>query len=295
MCPCGNEDDGAGPCPGPDGRPLCNNDELRNFFGPEAEGIIWIEDEAAQVLGNPPLGKSISPELRHLLSMPINFGEIERTRQARLQQLRDEGISGVVMGPDGTVTPHLDPPPALVAMADQAWKASRDARAEAPQAAAEGRCVSPPIGCGQPLGSALSVAFRDRASRAEYDITGMCQRCQDLMFRPEPSELLAMASDPRNYERCSVCGEWRELEHVDVGVGIMSGHDCCSNIRHRGEPGPPRCRRVAGCGFGADHQYNCDPPPQASTPEMEVERLTEWLVEHMGYDPDEPPEHTQIR
>lgn len=38
------------------------------------------------------------------------------------------------------------------------------------------RCIEPPIGCGKSL---KDIPFRDPSSASEYDITGMCQACQD--------------------------------------------------------------------------------------------------------------------
>lgn len=43
-----------------------------------------------------------------------------------------------------------------------------------------GRCVPSPIGCGGP-----AVEFRDEASRKEFSISGLCQRCQDSIWPPE--------------------------------------------------------------------------------------------------------------
>ena len=142
---------------------------------------------------------------------------------------------------------------------DQAHAAVRDVRSDGPAAERELRCVAPPTGCGQPppTGS-LATAFRDRASRAEYDITHMCQSCQDRLWAPSEEDILAMALDPR-FERCPVCGEYRELEFIDVGVGTISGHDCCAGVRFRGEPGPGRCERTPGCAFGAEHFHGCEP------------------------------------
>lgn len=67
----------------------------------------------------------------------------------------------------------------MVAAVDQVLAEMRDARAEVPVATAECRCVSPPIGCGQPL---PVDALKDDASRREYGITGLCQVCQDRLF-----------------------------------------------------------------------------------------------------------------
>lgn len=38
-------------------------------------------------------------------------------------------------------------------------------------------CVSPPFGCGKPI-----TPFVDEASRKEYTMSGLCQRCQDVIF-----------------------------------------------------------------------------------------------------------------
>lgn len=149
-------------------------------------------------------------------------------------------------------------PPALQAVVDQSAAAVRDNRLDGPQAAAEGRCAAPPMGCGQSLPDGLSGSFRDEKSRREYDITHLCQTCQDVWFAPDPEEIAELEADP-SWVRCEVCGEYRELQFVDVGVGVISGHDCCAGIRFRGEPGPPKCTRVAGCVFGADHVLHCEP------------------------------------
>lgn len=41
----------------------------------------------------------------------------------------------------------------------------------------EQRCVPPPIGCGQP-----ATTFMDELSKKEYQISGLCQNCQDEIF-----------------------------------------------------------------------------------------------------------------
>ena len=41
-------------------------------------------------------------------------------------------------------------------------------------------CVPEPIGCGQPV-----VAFRTDADANEYEISGLCQCCQDELFDGE--------------------------------------------------------------------------------------------------------------
>jgi hypothetical protein len=171
---------------------------------------------------------------------------------------------------------EIDPPPPSAAgvsstdaafihsMLDQAKAMSRDMRADLPAAHAEARCVTSPIGCGQPLKPDLARHFRDQASRDEWRITGTCQSCQDLLFKPDDDEIAAMAANP-DYERCDVCGEWRYLESVDVGVGVMRGHDCCADIRFRDEPRPPACTRTPGCYFCVDHAHECVPREKGET------------------------------
>ena len=44
-------------------------------------------------------------------------------------------------------------------------------------------CVPSPIGCGQ-----LVTQFRDEVSEREYEISGLCQSCQDKIFG-EPDEI----------------------------------------------------------------------------------------------------------
>lgn len=44
----------------------------------------------------------------------------------------------------------------------------------------EQRCVAPPMGCGKPL-----TTFRDPLSKREYEITRLCQECQDKFFTEE--------------------------------------------------------------------------------------------------------------
>jgi hypothetical protein len=49
-------------------------------------------------------------------------------------------------------------------------------------AMATGFCASPPIGCGQKV-----KGFSDAVSAREYNITSLCQNCQDRIFA-EPDE-----------------------------------------------------------------------------------------------------------
>lgn len=44
-------------------------------------------------------------------------------------------------------------------------------------------CIPEPIGCGRPVGK-----FRDQLSAREYDISGLCQECQDKVFQPPEDE-----------------------------------------------------------------------------------------------------------
>lgn len=46
-------------------------------------------------------------------------------------------------------------------------------------ARATGRCIAPPFGCGEPIGE-----FRDARSMREYEISFLCQECQDEVFGP---------------------------------------------------------------------------------------------------------------
>lgn len=144
-------------------------------------------------------------------------------------------------------------PPALRAELDQARAEVAAMRADRPEAHAERRCVGPPTGCGQPLGKPLSVAFRDRESRAEYDITGMCQSCQDELWKPSDEDITAMDLDVESYGRC-YCGEYRPYEFVDVGVGVIRGFDCCDPL-----PGNPQCQvrspEDTRCLLQADHAH----------------------------------------
>lgn len=39
------------------------------------------------------------------------------------------------------------------------------------------RCASKPFGCGMPI-----TQFRDALSKKEYQISGLCQSCQDAFF-----------------------------------------------------------------------------------------------------------------
>lgn len=45
------------------------------------------------------------------------------------------------------------------------------------------KCVNPPIGCGRPV-----TGFKDEISRQEYEISGLCQDCQDQVFGQEAGD-----------------------------------------------------------------------------------------------------------
>jgi hypothetical protein len=188
---------------------------------------------------NSPADEPADPDTDGLLPLP----------HPRLSDARDD-LPALMIAPINATAIH--------ALLDQARSMARDMRADLPAAHAGERCVAPPIGCGQPLKPNLAQHFRDQASRDEWSITGTCQACQDELFKPDEDEIAQMATDP-NYERCDVCGEWRYLESVDVGVGVpIRGHDCCADVRFRGAPAPPLCSRVPGCRFGADHFHDCE-------------------------------------
>jgi len=40
------------------------------------------------------------------------------------------------------------------------------------------KCINPPLGCGKDI-----VYFINSISRMEYTISGLCQTCQDKLFR----------------------------------------------------------------------------------------------------------------
>lgn len=144
----------------------------------------------------------------------------------------------------------------ILAVFDQVQAAVRDGRVDKPQAAAERRCVAPPMGCGLPLAEGRYGPFRDTASQREYELTGYCQACQDKFFAPPLEEVQA---DP-GWERCGECGEYRELQYVDVGVGVMSGHNCCAEVRFGGAPPRPRCGLTPHCVFAHGHAHHCEVP-----------------------------------
>ena len=47
---------------------------------------------------------------------------------------------------------------------------------------ATNRCSPPPFGCGRPVNA---LDFTDALSAKEYQISGLCQTCQDAFFKEE--------------------------------------------------------------------------------------------------------------
>ncbi len=47
------------------------------------------------------------------------------------------------------------------------------------EAISDGRCIPLPIGCGEDFSMS---EFKDKLSRKEYTISGLCQKCQDSVF-----------------------------------------------------------------------------------------------------------------
>ena len=49
-----------------------------------------------------------------------------------------------------------------------------------------GRCAAKPFGCGRPVNP--TTDFVDELSRKEYQISGLCQSCQDSVFNDEQEQ-----------------------------------------------------------------------------------------------------------
>lgn len=45
------------------------------------------------------------------------------------------------------------------------------------------RCINPPFGCGKAI-----VSFRDSLSEHEYTISGLCQECQNEVFKGQTGD-----------------------------------------------------------------------------------------------------------
>lgn len=56
---------------------------------------------------------------------------------------------------------------------------------------AQNVCLPKPIGCG-----GAAIEFRDALSRKEYTISGLCQRCQDDVFKSESPEPVSIGPEP---------------------------------------------------------------------------------------------------
>jgi hypothetical protein len=177
--------------------------------------------------------------------------------RARAEQ-RGEPVSHMIFIDEELSPTTTQPVRNLLEMVDEAWAASRAARAEAPQAAQEARCVSPPMGCGQLTGG----FFKNDTSRAEYGITGLCQRCQDALFVPPPDmspEDIADLERDEDWFRCFECGEWREMTEVDVGVydskGRSARYEVCCPTWEDSYVRLPRCTEVPDCQIGEGHVH----------------------------------------
>lgn len=53
-------------------------------------------------------------------------------------------------------------------------------------AMANNRCLAKPIGCGKTIDPLTE--FKDKLSRREYKISGLCQSCQDMVFAAPDEE-----------------------------------------------------------------------------------------------------------
>lgn len=65
------------------------------------------------------------------------------------------------------------------------------------------RCAKPPYGCGKPV---KPDDFTDEPSKTEYNISGLCQSCQNAFFK-DPDEYLDNDDDLENWERDQLAGE----------------------------------------------------------------------------------------
>lgn len=140
-------------------------------------------------------------------------------------------------------------PPHITSFLDQIKAGVRQLKG-----AALGHCAPVPAGCGKKID--LQHEFRDQLSACEYEITHLCQSCQDIVFAPSAEDVEYMVSHPRLFGRCVVCGEYREYEEVDVGVGIMRGFDCCQSLLPP-DQWPPRCTQTRDCALCEGHAHTC--------------------------------------
>lgn len=144
-------------------------------------------------------------------------------------------------------------PPHLTATLDQVHAEVRANKRDNAAAAAESRCATVLAGgCGKPIG--FYSEFRDAPSQREYELTRLCQSCQDLMFMPPAEEMYENLDD---FGRCGTCGLWRDYVHVDVGVGVIKGFNCCGSANPP-VPWPGKCDKEQGCFLDKGHALNCE-------------------------------------
>ena len=139
-------------------------------------------------------------------------------------------------------------PPHLLAILDQAKAQVRDMKDTEP-----GYCAPVPAGCGKKIEPG---EFRDQASTREYQITHLCQSCQDVLFAPCDDEVAEMAADSDRFGRCVVCGEYRAWDYVDIGVGEIRGFTCCVATLPF-DQWPPRCTKTPDCALCEGHAHDC--------------------------------------
>lgn len=58
------------------------------------------------------------------------------------------------------------------------------------------RCAATPFGCGRPIN--VSAEFSDELSKKEYQISGLCQKCQNSVFCDEQEQY---SDDAEDWER----------------------------------------------------------------------------------------------
>jgi hypothetical protein len=151
-----------------------------------------------------------------------------------------------------------NPPPHLAAFVDQVSAMVRENKRDGASAESESRCSLPEVGgCGKTID--LETEFRDHTSQAEYKITHLCQDCQDKMFMPPAEEMYENLDD---FGRCGICGLWRDYVHVDLGVGVIKGFNCCGTTNPP-VPWPGRCDKEPGCFLGKGHALDCEHNPKA--------------------------------
>jgi hypothetical protein len=76
----------------------------------------------------------------------------------------------------------------------------------------QGVCVAPPVGCGR---ENIEGEFRNDLSRKEYTISGLCQKCQDEVFK-------CVHGTPSGQE-CEEC--IKEYEEFEKSLEAMDNAD----------------------------------------------------------------------